>query len=95
MKKYFLGLSGIIIALAFCAFTTPSKPLDWKDFFFDELTFAPTKGNVEDVTKWIASHEECPGDSRVACGIAGVNDKYYHLQNGIIKLNTHSYIIRY
>jgi hypothetical protein len=93
MKKYFLGVVAIAVAIAFSAFTNPVKPTATQDFFFDELTFASTQGNVEDELKYIPSSPSCATGQRAACGVTTVDDKYYHNDNGTLKLNTHAYII--
>jgi hypothetical protein len=68
------------------------KTLTCRDFFFDELVYASTCANVEDVTKWINATEDCPGACRAACSIRCVDEKYYHLEGSEYVLNTPAYI---
>lgn len=95
MKKYLLGFSAIVFAIAFSAFTKPVAKLDFKDFKFDEVT-SPTSANVSNPANWQSSVSiTCPNSSTLtqACKIASVSETYYHLVSGsTYKLNDQAFI---
>ena len=89
MKKYFFGLSAIVLAIAFSAFTKPVIKGNAKTF---EFGFAPTQTNVQNLAKWaVAAPATCQSGTVKACGIV-VDEVYYHQDGSDFVLNTAAYI---
>jgi hypothetical protein len=74
MKKYLFGLSAIVLAIAFSAFTKPNFATEKFRFTGDPNI----EGQIEDVTKWVrVASLDCPTNvNDKVCEII-VNDLYY------------------
>jgi hypothetical protein len=79
MKKYLLGFSAVILAVAFTAFTTPKKSfINYYRFAYQLGTFAKADVETETVAKWgygtlVTSTSDftlaCNGTNTKACEI--------------------------
>jgi hypothetical protein len=94
MKKYFLGLTAVVFALAFSAFT---KPFTMQVF---KLKTNPVSANiVNDDAQWTTAisgqyYGACTGSQQdLACKIQLDDSKsaYYHTEGGEVILNTFTY----
>lgn len=76
MKKYFLSISAVFIAVMLVAFTQPkAKQVDMFYFEFDGVNQSYTEGNVEDESntywKYIGKNLSlCTGNEEKACRVA-------------------------
>jgi hypothetical protein len=89
MKKYLLGLSAIVLAIAFSAFTRPTTFANEK-FFKLRSAINLTEAYVENIANWqyVATTPICDGVEEGACRIF-VSDIYYHTDAlETYKLNT-------
>ena len=94
MKKYFLGLTAVVLALAFSAFT---KPFTMQTF---KLKTNPVTDNVvETASNWTTSVSGqffgiCAGSVQdLACKIQIDNSRsrYFHTESSEVLLNTKAY----
>jgi hypothetical protein len=88
MKKYFLGFSAIVLAIAFSAFST--KPTATNVFRYKLSSF--TSSQVANLANWpVKASSICTSGTDKACEIV-VDDVYTHDDGGIEVLNTAAYV---
>jgi hypothetical protein len=89
MKKYLLGSSAIILAIAFSAFIT--KPTATNVFRYKKTSFTSTQ--VATLSNWdVKVSSICTSGSDKACEIV-VDDVYTHEDAlGVEIFNTHNYV---
>jgi len=83
MKKYFFGLSAVVLAIAFSAFTSKPKPATVTDLVFKG---SPTsQSQVQDLTKFVENGQHASGfncssglTDQAACKLIAVDIKYTH-----------------
>jgi hypothetical protein len=94
MKKYFLGLTAVVCALAFSAFTKPFTTLTFK------LKVNPVAvGRVANDANWTTAGTgqyfgDCTGAAQeLACRIMlnDIRSTYFHTEGGEVILNTQTY----
>ena len=94
MKKYFLGLTAVVCALAFSAFTKPFTMLEFK------LKQNPvSSGIVSNDAKWTTAgtghlYGDCAGSTQdLACTVSldDSRSSYYHTESGEVIFNTKAY----
>jgi len=83
MKKYFFGISAIVLAIIFSAFTSKPKPSTVTDLVF--IGSPTVQGNVQDLTKYqeFGTHVSgytCANNlpDQAACKLLNVDEKYTH-----------------
>src|SRR5689334_8968484 len=89
MKKYFLGFSAIVLAIAFSAFTKRTQSADLKMSILansvsrvqNPANFSSANGNNASVDCGASVH-------KVACTLLAVDPKYTHTVSGAEVLNT-------
>jgi hypothetical protein len=90
MKKYLLGMTAIVLAIGFSAFTKPAaKPFDLLGFKIS-ASDAAVSGRVADNTKWVLQSPalDCAGqDNEIACMIF-VDAQFTKDVSGVTKLRT-------
>src|SRR5689334_10951534 len=89
MKKYFIGMLALVLAVGFSAFTKPSTAL--------QFTFTGTGSDfqdpniVSDVSMWIQSSSCASNVEQEACTIEVTDAKYYHTDVSGVILNDASF----
>jgi hypothetical protein len=94
MKKYFLGLTAIVLAIAFSSFTKP-KTVTSQLFAYDAATYGTTEAAIQNPAHWVAvSSQSCTADVNAdadrACKILVSDDRYFTFDSdeGANVLNT-------
>jgi hypothetical protein len=95
MKKYFLGFTAVVLAIAFSSYTN-RKPLvepDEQLFAYSAATYGTSEAAIEDVTHWVAvGAQSCAaeqsGTKERACKILVTDKAYFREVSGNILLNT-------